>query len=319
MKTIIVTGGAGFIGSHLCDLLIEKGNKVICLDNLGSGNAENIKHLLDNENFIFIKHNVIDKFETSEDIDQIYHLASRASPVDYQTYPVETALTNSIGTKNMLDLAKEKNATILFASTSEAYGEPKVHPQTEDYWGNVNPIGIRSCYDESKRFGEALMMAYMREYGTDIKIVRIFNTYGPRMRKDDGRVIPNFIMQALEDKDITIYGDGSQTRSFCYVSDLICGLYLMINSKYVGPKNLGNPKEYTILETAKKIKELIKSDSNFIFKELPKDDPTRRRPDITLARDLLDWEPKINFDDGLKKTVEFFKSINENKIECESK
>jgi len=310
MSWVLITGGAGFIGSHLCDYLIRTGHDVICVDNLGSGTLGNIRHLMKLKNFHFIKHNIIEPINIKEDIHQIYHLASRASPRDYQEFPVETALTNSVGTYNMLKLAMQKNATILFTSTSEAYGEPKTHPQAETYWGNVNPIGVRSCYDESKRFGEALMMAFHRKYGTKIKIVRLFNTYGPRMRKNDGRVIPNFVTQCLTNKSITIFGDGSQTRSFCYVSDIIDGLYKMMHSGWVGPKNLGNPKEITVLELAKMIRRLTKSKSKFIYKDLPQDDPTKRQPDISKARQMLDWQPKIELEEGLKKTVEWFKKNN---------
>ena len=305
----LVTGGAGFIGSHLCAALLKEGQEVICVDNLGSGSFDNVRHLTKNKKFRFIKHNVIEPLQLIEGkIDFIYHLASRASPNDYQTYPVETALANSVGTDRMAKLALAKNAKLLFTSTSEAYGEPKEHPQKESYWGNVNPVGIRSCYDESKRFGEALLMGYHREYNVDIKIVRIFNTYGPRMRLDDGRVIPNFITQALENKSLTIYGDGTQSRSFCYVDDMVKGLIKMMNSKEIGPKNLGNPKEFTILETAKLIKKLTKSKSDFIFMELPKDDPTKRQPDISQARTFLSWEPKIEFEEGLEKTIAWFKT-----------
>ena len=316
MNTII-TGGAGFIGCHLCEYLGNKGEQVICIDNLGSGKRENIKHLEDKDNFKFIEFDVTDSLEHLEKelekkgiskIDQIYHLASRASPIDYQEFPVETALSNSMGTNNLVKLAIKHDAVILFSSTSEAYGQPKVHPQPETYWGNVNPIGIRSCYDESKRFGEALLMAYYRKYKAKIKIVRIFNTYGPKMRKDDGRVIPNFIQQALNNESITIYGEGKQTRSFCYVSDLIEGLVKMMSSNEIGPKNLGNPTEMTILECAKMVIDAIGSDSQLIFKQLPEDDPTKRQPDISEARKFLDWEPKIEFEEGIKKTVEWFRN-----------
>lgn len=316
MMNIIITGGAGFIGSHLCEYLVNSGKNVICVDNLGSGKKENIKQLEQKKNFTFIQFDVTEDLEKLEHsiktkgitkIDQIYHLASRASPIDYQTYPVETALANSLGLNNMIKLAMKHNATILFSSTSEAYGQPKVHPQTEEYWGNVNPVGIRSCYDESKRFGEALMMAYYRGYSAKIKIVRIFNTYGPKMRKDDGRVIPNFIQQALNNEPITIYGDGTQTRSFCYVGDLIDGLEKMMNSKEIGPKNLGNPHEMTILECASKIVKISGSTSKIIFKTLPEDDPTKRQPDISAARMMLGWEPKVNFEEGIIKTIEWFK------------
>ncbi|MEK6835090.1 MAG: UDP-glucuronic acid decarboxylase family protein [Nanoarchaeota archaeon] len=306
---IIITGGAGFIGSHLIDYLLNKENEVICIDNFCTGHINHIKHNLNNKNFRLIKHDITQPFNIHEKIDQIYHLASRASPVDYQKYPIHTALTNSIGTNNLVKLALKKNATLLFSSTSEAYGEPKVHPQREDYWGNVNPVGIRSCYDESKRFGEALLMAYHRSKNAKIKIVRIFNTYGPRLRPGDGRVISNFIIQCLKNEPITIYGDGKQTRSFCYVSDTVDGLFKMINSSEIGPKNIGNPNEITILNLAKKIKKLTKSSSEFVFKELPKDDPTKRRPDISKARKLLDWKPEININDGLIKTINWFKKI----------
>ncbi|NTV23200.1 MAG: SDR family oxidoreductase [Nanoarchaeota archaeon] len=309
----LVAGGAGFIGSHLCERLLKDKEEVICVDNLGSGSFDNIRHLTKDKNFKFIEHNIIEPLRLIEGrVDKIYHLASRASPIDYQKYPVETALANSVGTHNLAKLAISKNAKLLFTSTSEAYGEPREHPQKESYWGNVNPVGIRSCYDESKRFGEALLMAYYREYGMNIKIVRIFNTYGPRMRIDDGRVIPNFITQALENKPITIYGNGKQTRSFCYVDDMIDGLVKMMESKEIGPKNLGNPKEYTMIETANIIKRLTKSKSEFIYNELPKDDPTKRQPDISKAMEFLSWEPKVNFEDGLKKTIEYFKGrVNE--------
>lgn len=305
---ILVTGGGGFIGSHLCDRLIKDGHFVICVDNLGSGSFNNIKHLLKHNRFRFIKHNIIEQLQLIEGrINQIYHLASRASPIDYQQYPVETALANSVGTDRMAKLALAKNAKLLFTSTSEAYGEPKEHPQNENYFGNVNPVGIRSCYDESKRFAEALLMAYHREYDVDIKIVRIFNTYGPRMRKDDGRVIPNFITQTLSNKPITIYGKGTQTRSFCYINDMILGLIKMMNSNEIGPKNLGNPNEITVLELAKAIKKLTKSKSKIVFKPLPKDDPTKRQPDISKARKLLSWNPQIELEQGLKRTISWFK------------
>ena len=304
----LVTGGAGFIGSHLCERLLKEGHQVICVDNLGSGKFDNVRHLTKNKNFRFIKHNIIEPLQLIEGkIDYIYHLASRASPKDYQTYPVETALANSVGTDRMAKLALAKNAKILFSSTSEAYGEPKEHPQKESYWGNVNPVGIRSCYDESKRFGEALLMAYHREYNVDIKIVRIFNTYGPRMRWDDGRVIPNFITQCLRKKPLTIYGDGLQTRSFCYVSDMVEGIIKMMDSNETGPKNLGNPNEYNMLEVANIIKKMTKAKSDLVYMDLPKDDPTKRQPDISKAYQLLGWKPKIGFEKGLKITIKWFK------------
>jgi len=306
---ILVTGGAGFIGSHLCERLLNEGHNVICVDNVGSGRLDNIKELMKNPRFRFIKHNIIEPLQLIEGkIHQIYHLASRASPVDYQMYPVETALANGLGTNRMVELALAKNSTILFTSTSEAYGEPKEHPQKESYWGNVNPVGVRSCYDESKRFAEALLMAYHREYDVDVKIVRIFNTYGPRMRLDDGRVVPNFIRQCLNDEPITIYGDGQQTRSFCYITDLVDGLVKMMNSKEVGPKNIGNPAEITVIELAKMIREMTGSRSEFIYEPLPKDDPTKRQPDISKARELLGWEPKTTIEEGLAETIAWAKS-----------
>ena len=315
MRTL-VTGGAGFIGSHLCERLLKEKQEVICVDNLGSGRFDNVRHLTKNSRFRFIKHNIIEPLQLIEGkIDFIFHLASRASPEDYQKFPVETALANSVGTDRMCKLALAKNAKLLFTSTSEAYGEPKMHPQKESYWGNVNPVGIRSCYDESKRFGEALLMAYNREYNVDVKIVRIFNTYGPRMRLDDGRVIPNFITQAIEGDDFTIYGDGKQTRSFCYITDMIDGLMKMMNSKEIGPKNLGNPNEYTMLEAAEIIRKITGTKSDYKYLPLPKDDPTKRRPDISQARKLLSWDPKVGFEEGLKKTIEWFKKeLKENPL-----
>ncbi len=305
MKRILVTGGAGFLGSNLCKYLLDKGNYVICTDDFSSGSKANVKN--DNDNFEFINQNVIKPFKIKGEIDQIFHLASRASPPDYQSAPIHTMLTNSLGTNNLLKLAMEKNAVFFFSSTSEVYGDPEVHPQKESYWGNVNPTGVRSCYDESKRFGEALCMSYYRQHTTKIKIVRIFNTYGPNMQKNDGRVVSNFINQALQGKPITIYGDGKQTRSFCYVGDLIRGLNMFINSEHMGPINLGNPSEVTVLELAQAIKDLIGSKSEFVFEPLPKDDPLRRRPDITLAKENLGWEPEISLKEGLKKTIEYFK------------
>ncbi len=306
---ILIAGGAGFIGSHLCDQLIKENHRVVCIDSLETGHMFHINHLLKNKNFRFIKHNVIKPFKIRENIDQIYHLASRASPPDYQKFPVETALSNSVGTLNLLKLALEKDAVFLFGSTSESYGEPKEHPQKESYWGNVNPVGVRSCYDESKRFGEALTMSFYRQHKAKVKIVRIFNTYGPRLRPNDGRVVSNFILQAFKNDPITIYGTGDQTRSFCYISDLTSGLIKMMNSKYIGPTNLGNPAEITILQLAKKIKKLTNSKSNLIFKPLPEDDPTKRRPDISKARKLIGWIPKVKLEEGLKKTIEWFKHI----------
>jgi dTDP-glucose 4,6-dehydratase len=316
---IIITGGAGFIGSHLCEFLLNKGDNIICVDNLGSGDRKNIKEFENKENFVFIEFDITKSLEEFEKIieekgfgkenkiHQIYHLASRASPNDYQEFPVETALSNSLGLNNMIKLSMKHDAVVLFSSTSEAYGQPKVHPQPETYWGNVNPVGIRSCYDESKRFGEALMMAYHRKFKAKVKIIRIFNTYGPKMRKDDGRVIPNFIQQALNNEEITIYGNGEQTRSFCYVTDLVEGIVKMMNSAEIGPKNLGNPREMTILECAQKVIDAAGSNSKLMFNTLPEDDPTKRQPDISSARQFLDWEPKIEFEEGIKKTIEWFK------------
>ena len=307
-KNVLVTGGAGFIGSHLIDVLVEK-NKVICADNLSTGKKDNIAHLMKHRNFKFIKHDASKPLKVAVKIDCIFHLASPASPVDYQQRPIETMMANSLGTKNMLELAKAKKAKILLASTSEVYGDPEKHPQSEDYWGNVNPVGPRSCYDESKRFSEALSTTYHRVYGLDVKIARIFNTYGPRMRSNDGRVIPNFVTQALGNKPITVYGDGKQTRSFCFVSDMVDGLIRLMESEHCGESfNLGNPDERKIINVAKKIKTMAGSKSEIVFVSLPEDDPVRRKPDISKAKRLLGWEPKIGFDDGLKKTIDWFKT-----------
>jgi UDP-glucuronate decarboxylase len=303
---ILITGAAGFIGSHICDRLIKNGDDVICLDNFFTGNKNNIRHLIGNPNFELIRHDVIEPILL--EVDQIYHFACPASPVHYQYNAVKTIKTSVMGTINMLGLAKRVKARILLASTSEVYGDPKIHPQTEDYWGNVNPIGIRSCYDEGKRVAETLMMDYHRQNNVDIKIIRIFNTYGPRMAVNDGRVVSNFIMQALKGEDITLYGDGSQTRSFQYVDDLVEGAMRMMNSEnFIGPVNIGNPVEFTILELAQKIIALTKSNSKIITKPLPSDDPTRRKPSIELAMQKLNWQPKTNIDLGLVKTIEYFK------------
>ena len=306
MSRILVTGGAGFIGSHLCDSLISRGHDVLCVDNLFSGNKDNIRHLIGHPYFEFARHDVIHPLFA--EVDQIYHLACPASPIHYQFNPIKTIKTSVIGTINMLGLAKRVKARVLLASTSEVYGNPTIHPQTESYWGNVNPIGIRSCYDEGKRVAETLMMDYHRQNGLDVRIVRIFNTYGPRMAVNDGRVISNFIVQALRGKDITVYGDGKQTRSFCYVSDLIEGMAKMMEENgFVGPVNLGNPRESTILEIASQILSMTGTRSRLIFKPLPSDDPERRCPDISLAQKRLSWEPGISLEMGLEKTIDYFR------------
>jgi UDP-glucuronate decarboxylase len=303
---ILVTGGAGFLGSHLCEKLLNEGHEVLCLDNFFTGRNKNIAEMLQNPVFELVRHDIV--LPVMLEVDRIYHLACPASPVHYQYNPVKTIKTNVLGTLNMLGMAKRVRARMLLASTSEVYGDPAVHPQREDYWGNVNPIGIRSCYDEGKRAAETLMMDYHRQNHVDIRIVRIFNTYGPRMLADDGRVVSNFIVQALKGEDITVYGNGSQTRSFCYVDDLVDGMVKMMNSEnIIGPVNVGNPEEYTILDFAKKITTLIGSKSKIVFKPLPSDDPTQRQPDIALARKTLGWEPKVSVDEGLKRTIEYFR------------
>jgi UDP-glucuronate decarboxylase len=305
---ILVTGGAGFIGSHLCEYLLKKGEEVVCLDNLFTGSKKNIQHLLENKDFEFVRHDIIQPVFL--EADQIYNLACPASPIHYQFNAIRTVKANTIGMINMLGLAKKCKARILQASTSEIYGDPLEHPQKETYRGNVNTIGPRSCYDEGKRVAETLMFDYKRMNNIDIKVVRIFNTYGPNMNKNDGRVVSNFIVQALNREDTTIYGDGSQTRSFCYVSDLIEGLYKMMNlDNFTGPVNLGNPDEHTILEIAEMIRSKTSSKSKIVFKELPIDDPIKRKPDISLARQKLGWEPKISLDEGLEKTISYFKTI----------
>jgi len=303
---VLVTGGAGFIGSHLCDFLLEKGHYVICADNLLTGDIKNIKHNLQNKRFEFIKHDVIKPLKISGRIDYVLHFASPASPVDYMNYPLETLDVGSIGTKNLLELARKKKAKFLLASTSEVYGDPKVSPQSEEYFGNVNPIGPRSVYDEAKRFAEALTSAYVREKLVDARIVRIFNTYGPRMGLDDGRVVPNFIKQALTGQPLTIYGDGSQTRSFCYVSDMVSGIYKLMHAKTAGPINIGNPKELKVNEFANVILKLTGSRSKIAYKPLPQDDPKQRRPDISKAKKELGWAPEVDLEEGLRKTIEWF-------------
>jgi UDP-glucuronate decarboxylase len=307
-KTILVTGGAGFIGSHLCKRLLDDKHRVLCLDNLFTGNINNIKELKTDNNFEFINHDIIKPY-FRENLDEIYNLACPASPIHYQSNPIKTVKTCTIGVINMLGLAKNNNSKILQASTSEVYGDPKIHPQKEDYNGNVNTLGHRSCYDEGKRCSETLFMDYKREHSMNIKIVRIFNTYGPKMTKNDGRVVSNFILQALRNDNITIFGDGSQTRSFQFVDDLVEGLIKMMNSDSVGPINLGNPIELTMTDLAHKIIKLTKSSSKIIFKELPKDDPKRRKPDISLAKSSLGWSPVIDLETGLKKTIKYFKQL----------
>ena len=308
MKRILVTGGAGFIGSHLCEKLLNESNYVICLDNFFTGSKDNIAHLLSNENFELVTHDIINEYYN--DVDQVYNLACPASPPHYQYNAIKTIKTSILGVTNMLGLAKRCKARILQASTSEVYGDPKVHPQTEDYWGNVNPIGVRSCYDEGKRCAETLMMDYHRQNNVDIRIVRIFNTYGPHMAENDGRVVSNFIIQALKNEDITIYGDGSQTRSFCYVSDLVEAMVRMMNNSnnFIGPVNLGNPSERTILDFAKFIIKLTNSNSKIIYKPLPSDDPVQRKPDITLAKKELNWEPLVDIENGLLSTIKYFEN-----------
>lgn len=310
-KTILVTGGAGFIGSHLCEKLIGAGERVICLDNFFTGDKKNVVHLFGNENFKLIEHDIIEPFFSSEKIDQIYNLACPASPAHYQSNPIRTVKANTIGVINILGLAKKHKARILQASTSEVYGDPKEHPQTENYWGNVNPIGERSCYDEGKRCAESLFFCYWREHGAEIRVARIFNTYGPRMAVNDGRVISNFIVQALDGLPLTVYGDGSQTRSFCYADDMVNGLIaLMEKDDFKGPVNLGNNKELAIKNIAEEVLALVKNGkSRIVYKDLPQDDPKRRKPDLALAYKNLGWSPKIGLSGGLKETIEYFKKV----------
>lgn len=312
MKKILITGGAGFVGSHLSKRLLSEGNSIYCLDNLYTGSRENIKDLLDNQSFEFINQDINEPLDFDEKIDEIYNLACPASPIHYQKDPLYTTKTSVLGALNILELAKKNNAKILQASTSEVYGDPDIHPQPESYWGKVNPVGIRSCYDEGKRCAETLFFDYWRQYKVDIRVIRIFNTYGPNMDPDDGRVVSNFIVQALKNEDITIYGDGSQTRSFQYVDDLVSGMIKMMNNDkdFTGPVNIGNPCEFTIKELAEKVLQMIpESTSKIVYKDLPADDPRQRKPDISLAKEKLGWSPTVQVDDGLIKTIQYFKSI----------
>lgn len=309
MKRILVSGGGGFLGSHLCDRLLKEGNEVLCVDNFFTGNRRNIHHLLDNKNFELLRHDVTHPLYV--EVDQIYNLACPASPIHYQFDPVQTTKTSVIGAMNMLGLAKRLKIKILQASTSEVYGDPEIHPQPESYRGNVNPIGPRACYDEGKRCAETLFFDYHRQHGVDIKVMRIFNTYGPRMHPNDGRVVSNFIVQALKGENITIYGDGKQTRSFCYVEDNIDGMYRLMNSRdgFTGPVNIGNPGEFTMLELAQQIIEMTNSKSELVFMPLPQDDPLQRKPIIDLAKKELGWEPKVHLKEGLEKTIAYFESV----------
>lgn len=311
MKNIIVTGGAGFLGSHLCEYLINKGESVICLDNLFTGNLKNLENIKDHRNFEFIQHDIIEPiFFEDKKIDQIYNLACPASPIQYQINPVRTIKANTIGVINVLGIAKKHQARVFQASTSEVYGDPLEHPQKESYRGNVNTIGERACYDEGKRVAETLFFDYHREHGIEIRVARIFNTYGPRMYENDGRVVSNFIVQALKNDPITIYGTGEQTRSFCYVDDLIEAIYRLMNKEgFTGPINIGNPGEFTMIELANKIIKITDSKSEIVYKELPSDDPKKRKPDISMAKEILGWEPKVNLEEGLIKTVDYFKKI----------
>ena len=305
---VLVTGGAGFLGSHLCDLLLLKGHEVICVDNLITGNTQNIEHI-ESDRFTYLKHDITEPIYFDDEIDYIFHLASPASPIDYLDLPIQTLKVGALGTYNMLGLAKEHGARFLLASTSEVYGDPLVNPQPETYWGNVNPIGPRGVYDEAKRYAEAITMAYHRYHGMDTRIARIFNTYGPRMRAGDGRMVPNFINQALRGEDLTVYGDGSQTRSFCYVSDLVNGLFRLMMSDFSDPVNIGNPREMTVLEFAEVVVESIGSDSRIVFEDLPADDPKVRLPDIGRAKDVIGWEPAVGFEEGLGFTIKYFEDI----------
>src|SRR5947199_4877722 len=300
---LVITGGSGFLGSHLCERLLALGHEVVCLDNLITGSVDNIAHLLGQERFRFYKHDVSEYIFIADKVDAVMHFASPASPVDYLEHPIKTLKVGSLGTHKTLGLAKDKGARYMLASTSEVYGDPKVHPQTEDYWGHRSPVGPRGVYDEAKRFAEAMTMAYHRSHGVDVRIVRIFNSYGPRMRPHDGRVVSNFIVQALDGKPLTVYGEGKQTRSFCYVDDEVRGILALLGSDYVGPVNIGNPNEFTVLELAQKVLEVTGSTSEIVYERLPVDDPTQRQPDISLARRILGWEPRVPLEEGLRRTA----------------
>ena len=309
MGRALITGGAGFLGSHLCELFLANGHEVVCMDNFITGNPDNISHLLGRDGFSFIKYDVTNYIHVEGPLDYVLHFASPASPIDYLEKPIQTLKVGSLGTHKTLGVAKDKGARYLIASTSEVYGDPLTHPQKEDYWGNVNPVGPRGVYDEAKRFAEAMTMAYHRFHGVETRIVRIFNTYGPRMRVRDGRVVPAFISQALKNEPLTVFGDGSQTRSFCYVTDLVDGIYRLLMSDEVNPTNIGNPNEMTVLQFAEEIKRLVGTDAPIEFRPLPEDDPKIRRPDITKARTLLGWEPKVPLAEGLQKTIDYFRTV----------
>jgi dTDP-glucose 4,6-dehydratase len=306
---LVVTGGAGFLGSHICEALVARGDHVVAVDSLLTGSVENIAHLFGEEGFVFVEHDVTNFVHVSGPVDAVMHFASPASPVDYLEHPIKTLKVGSLGTHKTLGLAKDKGARYMLASTSEVYGDPKVHPQTEDYWGHVNPVGPRGVYDEAKRFAEAMTMAYQRAHGVDTRIVRIFNTYGPRMRPHDGRVVSNFLVEALAGKPLTVYGDGTQTRSFCYVDDEVRGILALLDSDHVGPVNIGNPNEFTVLELAQLVLRITGSASEIAYEPLPVDDPTQRQPDISLARQVLGWEPEIALEEGLRRTAQWLSRV----------